>query len=107
MLLALVAADSRSASAILDDFIRDVPKWYDFEFDESHVSVISGKEEGMYAWISLNYMLGRFSQESHRKREYLLIISHRSTTLLGGFISLVREFSSYISFAGLCISLTL
>jgi len=107
MLLALVAADSRSASAILDDVIRDVPKWYDFEFDESHVSVISGKEEGMYAWISLNYMLGRFSQESHRKREYLLILLHRNTILFGSFISLVLEFFSYILFAVLCISLTL
>ena len=47
--------------AILDDIIVDIPSWYDFHFEKTHVEVISGEAEGMYAWISLNYMLGRFS----------------------------------------------
>ena len=51
----------RSVQAILDDIITDIPSWYDFHFEKTHVEVISGEAEGMYAWISLNYMLGRFS----------------------------------------------
>ena len=51
----------RSVKAILDDIITDIPSWYDFHFEKTHVEVISGEAEGMYAWISLNYMLGRFS----------------------------------------------
>ncbi|XP_033125554.1 ectonucleoside triphosphate diphosphohydrolase 4-like [Anneissia japonica] len=46
--------------AILDDLQRDVPKDFDFLFSDTHFEVISGKQEGVYAWIGINYVLGRF-----------------------------------------------
>ncbi|XP_077991971.1 ectonucleoside triphosphate diphosphohydrolase 4-like isoform X2 [Glandiceps talaboti] len=47
-------------TAILDDIRNDVPKDFNFLFSETHAEVISGKEEGIYAWIGINFVLGRF-----------------------------------------------
>ncbi|XP_061770860.1 ectonucleoside triphosphate diphosphohydrolase 7-like [Nerophis ophidion] len=51
--------DSRQA-AILEDLVTDVPLDFDFLFSRSHAEVISGKQEGVYAWIGINFVLGRF-----------------------------------------------
>uniref|UniRef100_UPI0037E83759 ectonucleoside triphosphate diphosphohydrolase 7-like n=1 Tax=Semicossyphus pulcher TaxID=241346 RepID=UPI0037E83759 len=45
---------------ILEDLITDVPLEFDFLFSRSHAEVISGKQEGVYAWIGINFVLGRF-----------------------------------------------
>uniref|UniRef100_A0A1I8FEG5 Ectonucleoside triphosphate diphosphohydrolase 5 n=1 Tax=Macrostomum lignano TaxID=282301 RepID=A0A1I8FEG5_9PLAT len=34
---------------------------YSFLFSDTHAEVISGKQEGVYAWITTNFLLGRFS----------------------------------------------
>nr|XP_006812996.1 PREDICTED: ectonucleoside triphosphate diphosphohydrolase 4-like [Saccoglossus kowalevskii] len=47
-------------NAILDDIRKDVPKEFNFLFAETHTEVITGKEEGVYAWIGINFVLGRF-----------------------------------------------
>ncbi|CAL8331802.1 unnamed protein product [Lota lota] len=47
-------------TAILDDLVTDVPMEFDFLFSHSHAEVISGKQEGVYAWIGINFVLGRF-----------------------------------------------
>ncbi|XP_068606907.1 ectonucleoside triphosphate diphosphohydrolase 7-like [Brachionichthys hirsutus] len=46
--------------AILEDLLADVPLQFDFLFSRSHAEVISGKQEGVYAWIGINFVLGRF-----------------------------------------------
>ncbi|KYO44472.1 ectonucleoside triphosphate diphosphohydrolase 4 isoform A [Alligator mississippiensis] len=46
--------------AILDDLLTDIPVRFDFLFSDSHAEVISGKQEGVYAWIGINFVLGRF-----------------------------------------------
>ncbi|NXB69265.1 ENTP4 diphosphohydrolase, partial [Donacobius atricapilla] len=46
--------------AILEDLLTDIPVHFDFLFSESHAEVISGKQEGVYAWIGINFVLGRF-----------------------------------------------
>ncbi|XP_044047126.1 ectonucleoside triphosphate diphosphohydrolase 7-like [Siniperca chuatsi] len=45
---------------ILEDLVTDVPLAFDFLFSRSHAEVISGKQEGVYAWIGINFVLGRF-----------------------------------------------
>ncbi|XP_061686903.1 ectonucleoside triphosphate diphosphohydrolase 7-like [Syngnathoides biaculeatus] len=47
-------------AAILDDLVSDIPQDFDFLFSRSHAEVISGKQEGVYAWIGINFVLGRF-----------------------------------------------
>lgn len=46
--------------AILEDLLTDIPLHFDFLFSDSHAEVISGKQEGVYAWIGINFVLGRF-----------------------------------------------
>ncbi|XP_058715337.1 ectonucleoside triphosphate diphosphohydrolase 4 isoform X1 [Poecile atricapillus] len=46
--------------AILEDLLTDIPTRFDFLFSDSHAEVISGKQEGVYAWIGINFVLGRF-----------------------------------------------
>ncbi|NXX34167.1 ENTP7 diphosphohydrolase, partial [Nicator chloris] len=53
----------RQQAAILDDLVANVPLEFDFLFSKSHAEVISGKQEGVYAWIGINFVLGRFDHE--------------------------------------------
>uniref|UniRef100_A0AAX7SIT6 Ectonucleoside triphosphate diphosphohydrolase 4 n=1 Tax=Astatotilapia calliptera TaxID=8154 RepID=A0AAX7SIT6_ASTCA len=46
--------------ALLEDLRTDIPVHFNFLFSDSHVEVISGKQEGVYAWIGINFVLGRF-----------------------------------------------
>ncbi|KAG7256949.1 hypothetical protein CRUP_015061 [Coryphaenoides rupestris] len=47
-------------TAILEDLVTNIPLEFDFLFSHSHAEVISGKQEGVYAWIGINFVLGRF-----------------------------------------------
>ena len=49
-----------SQNLILDDLRKDIPKNFSFLFTPGNVQVISGKEEGIYSWVSINYLMGRF-----------------------------------------------
>ncbi|XP_056351077.1 ectonucleoside triphosphate diphosphohydrolase 7 isoform X2 [Oenanthe melanoleuca] len=53
----------RQQAAILDDLVTNVPLEFDFLFSKSHAEVISGKQEGVYSWIGINFVLGRFDHE--------------------------------------------
>ena len=44
----------------MEDIRKDIPRDFNFLFTESHAEVISGKQEGVYAWIAMNYILGKF-----------------------------------------------
>ena len=58
-----------SQAAILAEIRRRTPLLTNFHFADNHVNVISGKEEGMYAWISANYVLNRLRIGENGKRE--------------------------------------
>lgn len=50
----------RDQNLILEDLRRDIPAKYSFLFTPNNVEVITGKDEGIYSWISINYLMGRF-----------------------------------------------
>ncbi|XP_074602960.1 ectonucleoside triphosphate diphosphohydrolase 7-like [Brevipalpus obovatus] len=49
-----------SQKAILDNLRENIKSNSSFLFAPSNVQVITGKEEGIYSWISINYLLGRY-----------------------------------------------
>ncbi|KAL3863359.1 hypothetical protein ACJMK2_005117 [Sinanodonta woodiana] len=59
--------DEMVQKAILDDLQTDIPKEFDFVISENNFEVISGKQEGIYAWIAVNYLLQKFGhgEEDH------------------------------------------
>jgi Golgi nucleoside diphosphatase len=42
---------------------------YKFQIDKNYIQVIPGKLEGIYSWIAINYVLGRFQQNSNDTSE--------------------------------------
>ncbi|CAM9997719.1 unnamed protein product [Lampetra fluviatilis] len=55
--------------AILEDLRTDIPLEFDFLFSDSHVEVISGKQEGVYAWIGINFVLDRFNHVEEEEED--------------------------------------
>ncbi|XP_059113733.1 ectonucleoside triphosphate diphosphohydrolase 7 [Peromyscus eremicus] len=59
----------RQQLAILADLVKDLPLEFDFLFSQSQAEVISGKQEGVYAWIGINFVLGRFDHEDESEAD--------------------------------------
>ncbi|XP_063566473.1 ectonucleoside triphosphate diphosphohydrolase 7 isoform X2 [Gorilla gorilla gorilla] len=59
----------RKQLAILADLVKDLPLEFDFLFSQSQAEVISGKQEGVYAWIGINFVLGRFDHDDESDAE--------------------------------------
>ena len=64
----------RAQRAIFDDLKTDIQKDFPFLISENNLEVISGKMEGVYAWIAVNFALRRFDHgEQGTYRELLRI----------------------------------
>lgn len=48
------------SEAILKVLRENLPKLYEFIILDQHIEIISGKWEGIYSWIAVNYALGKF-----------------------------------------------
>ncbi|CAF1486985.1 unnamed protein product, partial [Didymodactylos carnosus] len=49
---------------LLEDLFKDIVRDYRFQIEKTHIQVISGKLEGIYSWIAINYVLGRFQSNA-------------------------------------------
>ncbi|CAF1286547.1 unnamed protein product [Rotaria magnacalcarata] len=50
--------------ALLEDLFNDIVQNYHFQIEKTHIQVIPGKLEGIYSWIAINYVLGRFQSNT-------------------------------------------
>ncbi len=66
----------------MEDIRKDIPRDFNFLFTESHAEVISGKQEGVYAWIAMNYILGKFEHMVGGKCIYLNEFSLEWSTIV-------------------------
>ena len=51
--------------AVLANIRKGISENFDFYFPDGHLEVITGKQEGIYQWLSINYVLGKFRQSDH------------------------------------------
>ncbi|KFP18716.1 Ectonucleoside triphosphate diphosphohydrolase 7, partial [Egretta garzetta] len=72
----------RQQAAILEDLVRNVPLEFDFLFSKSHAEVISGKQEGVYAWIGINFVLGRFDHEEEEDAVVTVALGDQGESLV-------------------------
>ncbi|NWU60561.1 ENTP7 diphosphohydrolase, partial [Pterocles burchelli] len=72
----------RQQAAILEDLVRNVPLEFDFLFSKSHAEVISGKQEGVYAWIGINFVLGRFDHEDEEDAVVTVALGNKGESLV-------------------------
>ncbi|NWX25575.1 ENTP7 diphosphohydrolase, partial [Notiomystis cincta] len=72
----------RQQAAILEDLVRNVPLEFDFLFSKSHAEVISGKQEGVYAWIGINFVLGRFDHEDEEDAVVTVALGEQGKSLV-------------------------
>ena len=52
-----------------DIILAEVRKWlragYPFAFEDGDVKILSGVDEGAFAWLTLNYLLGNLGKKEH------------------------------------------
>ncbi|XP_014741399.1 PREDICTED: ectonucleoside triphosphate diphosphohydrolase 7 [Sturnus vulgaris] len=72
----------RQQAAILDDLVTNVPLEFDFLFSKSHAEVISGKQEGVYSWIGINFVLGRFDHEDEEDAVVTVALGDQGKSLV-------------------------
>ncbi|XP_064287063.1 ectonucleoside triphosphate diphosphohydrolase 7 isoform X3 [Passer domesticus] len=72
----------RQQAAILEDLVTNVPLEFDFLFSKSHAEVISGKQEGVYSWIGINFVLGRFDHEDEEDAMVTVALGDQGKSLV-------------------------
>jgi Golgi nucleoside diphosphatase len=71
--LCLYIFDYSQQKQILDDLFNDIVQGYQFQIEKTHIQVIPGKLEGIYSWIAINYVLGRFQSNTTESSKLKLI----------------------------------
>lgn len=73
----------------MDDLRVDIPLDFRFMFVNTHAEVITGKQEGVFAWIAINYVLGKFDHVIGR--EYIVYATEVSHNRRGTAFSVGRR----------------
>jgi Golgi nucleoside diphosphatase len=57
--------DGKTQDAVLAGLRKGIKENFSFYFPEGHLEIISGKQEGIYQWLAINYVLGKFQHADH------------------------------------------
>uniref|UniRef100_A0A914GX21 Uncharacterized protein n=1 Tax=Globodera rostochiensis TaxID=31243 RepID=A0A914GX21_GLORO len=47
--------------SVMENLRKELPRMTKLQILDQHIQVISGRWEGIYSWVAINYMLGRFN----------------------------------------------
>ena len=69
----------KQQDAVLTNLRRGIKENFEFYFPDGHLEIISGKQEGIYQWLSINYVLGKFEHAEHAApNEELVEVEHKA-----------------------------
>jgi len=57
--------EKEKQEAVLANLRKGIQENFSFYFPEGHLEIISGKQEGIYQWLAINYVLGKFKHAEH------------------------------------------
>jgi Golgi nucleoside diphosphatase len=57
--------EKEKQEAVLANLRKGIQENFSFYFPEGHLEIISGKQEGIYQWLAINYVLGKFQHAEH------------------------------------------
>ena len=57
--------EKEQQEAVISNVRKGIKENFDFYFPDGHLEIISGKQEGIYQWLSINYVLGKFAHADH------------------------------------------
>jgi ectonucleoside triphosphate diphosphohydrolase 4 len=55
--------DHEQQEAIISNVRNGIASNFDFHFPDGNLEIISGKQEGIYQWLAINYVLDKFNQD--------------------------------------------
>ncbi len=59
--------DHAKQQAILTNVRAGISDNFGFHFPDSHMEIISGKQEGIYQWLAINYVLDKFDHHDNKE----------------------------------------
>jgi len=65
--------EKEKQEAVLANLRRGIASNFSFYFPEGHLEIISGKQEGIYQWLAINYVLGKFQHADHMGNDEELV----------------------------------
>jgi len=57
--------EKEQQEAVIENVRKGIKENFDFYFPDGHLEIISGKQEGIYQWLAINYVLNKFSHTDH------------------------------------------
>jgi len=57
--------EKEAQEAVLSNLRKGISENFEFYFPDGHLEIISGKQEGIYQWLAINYVLGKFEHKDH------------------------------------------
>ncbi|KAL3103293.1 hypothetical protein niasHS_002479 [Heterodera schachtii] len=67
---------------LMEHLRNELPQMTKLQILDQHIRVISGRWEGIYSWIAINYMLGRFNLSKSVDKSKSESLEERSQTVL-------------------------
>jgi len=73
--------EKEQQEAVLGNLRKGIDENFEFYFPTTHLEIISGNQEGIYQWLAINYVLGKFEHaEQSMQNDELVAVEQLNST---------------------------